>query len=118
MKRARRDNDLMPPGKAAKGQRKPASPEIGNQNKILEDKINYLMAENHERFLLLEAVCMVLQVNAELGGFEYDLDLIRSARAKVLEFCAKADADELTGMENDEVIAARYAEFKAENFEE
>lgn len=118
MKRARRDKDLLPPGKAAKGRRKTAPPEIGNQIKILEDKINYLMAENHERFLLLEAVCMVLQANADIGGFEYDLDLIRAARAKVQEFCAKADSGELAGMENDEVIAARYAEFKAENFEE
>lgn len=118
MKRARRDKDLLPPGKAAKGQRKPAPPEIGNQIKILEDKINYLMAENHQRFLLQEAAFMILQANAEIGGFEYDLDLIRAARAKVEEYVAKAEAGELTGMENDEVIAARYAEFKAENFEE
>lgn len=108
----------MPPGKAAKGQRKPAPPAIGNQIKILEDKINYLMAENHERFLLQEATLMVLQANAEVGGFEYDLDLIRAAREKVDEYSAKGEAGELTGMENDEIIAARYAEFKAENFEE
>lgn len=118
MKRARRDQDLLPPGKAAKGQRKTAPPEIGNQIKILEDKINYLMAENHQRFLLQEAAFMILQANAEIGGFEYDLDLILAARAKVEEYIAKAEAGELTGMENDEILATRYAEFKAENFEE
>jgi hypothetical protein len=117
VRRARRKDDLMPPGKQMKRSEAPKNDLETRLAKLEEqcaavDQVLYRVDKS------IEAIVMCLQAAGEMESIDFDLALFRAALNKSFEFMDRGQAGEFEGMANDEILEKRYAEFKAENFEE
>jgi len=107
----------MPPGKQMK---RSASPKKDLETRLatLEEQVAAMDQVVYRVDRSIEAIVMCLQTADEIGSIDFDLTLFRAALNKSFEFVTRQQAGEFEGLTNDQILEKRYAEFKAENFED
>jgi len=117
VKRARRNEDLLPPGKQMKRSASPKK-DLATRLATLEEQVAAMDQVLYRVDRSIEAIVMCLQAADEMRSLDFDLTLFRAALNKSFEFVTRQQAGEFEGLTNDQILEKRYAEFKAENFED
>lgn len=124
--RRRRDGASVRQGPATRGGALAVS-DLSPEDRIarLEGQVREMQRKIGLQEMTIESLILCLQAASELGQIEFDLQLLKAAKATVAEFMRRGaesrragEEGEFCGMKCGEVLEQRFAEFWDANFSE